>query len=122
MTRREFTTAIKRTAWDRANGQCQKCGARLDIGKVHYDHEKPCGLGGEPTLENCQVLCLPCHADKTGTRDIPMIRKADRMKNRHIGAHQSQHPIPGGKNHPLKRKLNGRTVLRAADRTGRHHS
>lgn len=119
MARREFPGKVRALAFERAGGCCEKCGVRLGAGKVHYDHVLPDALGGEPTLENCAVLCRPCHGEKTAKEDVPRIRKADRQRRRHIGAHQSKHPIPGGKNHPLKRKLNGLTVLRAADRAGR---
>jgi 5-methylcytosine-specific restriction protein A len=87
MSRREFTKAVKRDAFLRANGACENpnCGARLSVGKFHYDHDTPDGLGGEPTLDNCVVLCVPCHRAKTSKRDVPAIAKTKRIQDRNIG-------------------------------------
>lgn len=110
--RREFSARVKVAAFERANGSCEGCGARLTVGKFHYDHDTPDGLGGEPTLENCRVLCVACHAVKTRTGDVPAIAKAKRREARHIGAHKSKTPLPFGRGSKLKRKMNGTIVKR----------
>lgn len=85
--RREFSAKTKAAAFLRADGHCEnrKCGARLTVGKFQYDHNDPDGLMGEPTLENCVVLCLQCHKDKTATLDIPRIARAKRRERKHLG-------------------------------------
>lgn len=92
MTRREFPKQVKRDAFLRANGKCEGwtaagnlCEARLTIGKYHYDHVIPDAHGGEPTLDNCAVLCIACHKDKTTTKDVPAIAKTKRIRDRHNG-------------------------------------
>lgn len=110
--RREFPNAVKRAAYKRANNHCQQCTALLCVGKFHYDHVNPDQMGGEPTLENCQVLCSNCHQEKTSKRDIPTIAKAKRRESRHIGAYRPRHVMPGSRRHFLKRKLDGTTVIR----------
>lgn len=57
---------------------CEICGKRI-LGLPEYDHITPDGLGGEPTLENCQVLCGACHRAKTHIEDRPIMAKADRQ-------------------------------------------
>jgi 5-methylcytosine-specific restriction protein A len=42
-------------------------------------------MGGEPTLENLQVICVACDAPKTYGQDIPQIAKAKRRQARHLG-------------------------------------
>lgn len=79
MTRREFSVSVQRAAAKRSNGLCEGCGQPLVIGQYNYDHDKPDGLGGEPTLENCKVLCVPCHKVKTHEHDNPRMQKADRQ-------------------------------------------
>ncbi|HEV2557272.1 MAG TPA: HNH endonuclease signature motif containing protein [Microvirga sp.] len=79
--RREFPARVKAQAAKRANGHCEGCGAKLTVGGYHYDHTKPDGLGGEPTLENCKVLCLGCHKDKTRA-DTAVMTKADNQRKR----------------------------------------
>jgi 5-methylcytosine-specific restriction endonuclease McrA len=78
MPRREFPARIKAAAALRANGHCEECSRWLMTGDFHFDHEIPDGLGGEPTLENCKVLCRSCHGAKTTTEDVPRISKAKR--------------------------------------------
>jgi 5-methylcytosine-specific restriction enzyme A len=112
--RKEFTAKTKALAFQRANGRCEGdgCGARLTVGKFHYDHDDPDGLTGAPTLDNCRVLCVACHAVKT-KRDIANIARAKRREARHIGAKRSSHPLPFGKQSPWKKKMDGSIVRRA---------
>lgn len=101
--RLEFTAKTKALAFSRAKGCCEECGAKLGPGNVEYDHDTPCALGGDNSLENCVVRCKTCHKLKTGTQDIPHIAKAKRRERKHIGIHQ-----------PTKfkgwRKMNGQVV------------
>lgn len=78
--RREFSKGVRAKAADRSKGLCEGCGVKLPVGGYHYDHDVPDGLGGEPTLENCRVLCLPCHKVKTIEHDNPRMQKADRQR------------------------------------------
>lgn len=109
--RREFSKRTKRDAFTRANGFCENpsCGAKLHIGRFHYDHNIADGLGGEPTLENCVVLCKPCHDEKTRKRDVPAIAKTKRIQDRQRGIRQ-----------PRKitrwRKFNGEAVYAERER------
>ncbi|MBZ9922735.1 HNH endonuclease, partial [Mesorhizobium sp. BR1-1-7] len=51
-------------------------------------------LGGEPVLANAQVLCAPCHKEKTADR-IAKIRKADRQRDKASGAIRSKQTLRG---------------------------
>jgi 5-methylcytosine-specific restriction endonuclease McrA len=82
--RREFSAKVKLAAWERCGGNCEGCHARI-IGRAEYDHILPDALGGEPTLENLQVLCTKCHRIKTSTGDVPRIAKAKRQQRKAIG-------------------------------------
>jgi len=93
MSRLEFSATIKRKAFDRAAGKCEKCSAPISPGKVEYDHILPCALGGKAELANCMAICVPCHKEKTAA-DVGRIRKADRQRNRHVGAVTPKAKIP----------------------------
>jgi 5-methylcytosine-specific restriction endonuclease McrA len=86
--RREFPVKVKLAAWERSKRDgkphCERCGL-LIVGRPDYDHKVPDGLGGEPTLENCQVICWPCHRLKTHEEDRPVMAKADRQKKAAAG-------------------------------------
>ena len=86
MSRREFPAKVKEQAYERANGFCEIpwCAAPLHPGKYHYDHVTADGIGGEPTLSNCAVICIACHRDKT-KKDVKAIAKTKRIRRRQIG-------------------------------------
>lgn len=113
--RTEFSKAVKRDAFFRANGKCEgvSCGAFLSVGKFHYDHEIPDQLGGEATLENCKVLCFACHKVKTTKHDVPNIAKAKRRELNHLGIKStSSRPMPGTKASGIKKYMDGRIARR----------
>lgn len=83
--RREFPAKVRAAAFDRSGGQCEQCTAPIRYG-AQYDHIVPDALGGEPTLENCRVLCKTCHGIKTASEDVPRIAKAARVRGNHINA------------------------------------
>jgi 5-methylcytosine-specific restriction enzyme A len=85
MARREFSRKIKAAAIARAAGKCEKCSAVLKPREGEVDHILEDALGGEPVLANAQVLCSPCHKEKTADR-IAKIRKADRARDKASGA------------------------------------
>lgn len=88
MNRLEFTRKIKAAAALRSAGRCEKCSANLKAGEAEYDHILPAALGGDNSLQNCQVLCTPCHRGSDGktSQDIRRIRKADRQRDKANGA------------------------------------
>ncbi len=86
--RREFprsvrVTVIKRST--RANGviYCESCGSPAK--RFQIDHVIADSLGGEPVLENAQLICDVCYAIKN-PKDTTAAAKAKRMEAKHIGA------------------------------------
>ena len=128
--RKEFSRATKRAAWERCGGRCEGwilddpnhfhgsgfvCCAPIDVGSFHYDHIDNVWTSQDNSLENCQVLCVPCHKEKT-KRDVKQIAKSKRIQDKRIKALTSKRPMAFGRNSSLKRKMNGTIVER---RTGR---
>lgn len=113
MSRREFSNRTRLQAWERSGGKCEECGIKLHVGdRREYDHRIPCALGGDNTLDNCVVLCGPCHKRKTASDDAPTIAKAKRVSAKHSGAHKPKSRLPGGRGSKLKKKLDGTVVPR----------
>lgn len=113
MARREFSAKVRALAFERAGGHCEGCTARLTVGKYAYDHIIPDALSGEPTLQNCAVLCTNCHGAKTTKEDVPRIAEAVRTHRKHIGAKApSRNPLPGGRNTRFRKRMDGKVVLR----------
>ena len=104
--RRNFPDKVKAEAFERAKGRCQGCTAKLFVGKIHYDHRIPDAMGGEPTLENCDVLCTSCHSEKTTRLDVPAIAKVKRIRAAHIGARKPRgFPKPPEGYNPWTRRI-----------------
>ena len=118
--RTEFPQSVRAKAALRCKGRCEnrECNTRLPDGGYHYDHVIPDALGGEPTLENCEVLCLPCHRAKTTRSDVPRIAKAKRQEAKSKGTQRLGAPIPGSKRSGWRKRLNG-TVERRSQQEGR---
>ena len=78
--RREFTRKTKAAAFLRAEGRCEhinhgsRCDAKLHAGNCAFDHIIADSIGGDPTLDNCAVLCRAHHLLKTRTLDTPRAR------------------------------------------------
>lgn len=112
MPRREFSRKTKAEAFLRCGGHCEGCTALLAPARIEYDHIIPDSLGGEPTLENCRVICAACHRVKTGD-DAGNLARALRREAKHIGASApARRPMPGSRGSPYRKKLNGEVVLR----------
>lgn len=109
MSRAEFSAKVRKAAFERCKGLCEMCRAKLFPGKFAYDHRVADGLGGEPTLENCQCLCDNCHGEKTHTVDRPIMQKADNIRAKHFGFGKAKRPWSN-----FRKKMNGEVVRRDA--------
>ena len=109
--RREFPAKIKLAAFERSLGYCERCGGRLWIGKIRYNHRIPDGIGGEPTLDNCEVLCIACDNPQTYEIDIPRVAKAKRVQRKHAGIKKPSR-FQTSRNSKWKKKISGEIVRR----------
>lgn len=70
--------AQRRADWLAKNGPCVRCGSWDDLEVDHKDRTKKVShnvwswsaVRREAELAKCQVLCHPCHVDKTWTEDF----------------------------------------------------
>lgn len=90
--RTEFKAQTKREAWTRCEKRCEgllpsgeRCNANLEHKPHHFDHVIPDAIGGKNDLQNCAVLCVPCHGDKTNKKDKPLIAKSKRVSDKYNG-------------------------------------
>jgi hypothetical protein len=117
VARKEFTKAVKVAAVKRAtrDGVTYCDGCNLPMKVWHYDHDNPDGLTGEPTLENCKLLCLPCHAEKT-KQDVSAIAKAKRREAKALGVRKTPKAEPQQKaSRPLAKDMPPRRAMFSGD-------
>lgn len=104
--RRKFSKKTKMAAWQRSNGHCEECGKPIRPGDgPEYDHDREDFFNGSNELENCKVLCIPCHSAKTSER-APVIAKSRRHIVRAAKAKPKRQGFRGW------RKFNGDIVYR----------
>jgi 5-methylcytosine-specific restriction endonuclease McrA len=87
MPRTEFkrSVIVARIKASMRNGTpyCNKCG--LPCTRFQIDHIRADGLLGDNSVENSQLLCIPCHKEKT-IEDVGRITKAKHVEAKHLGA------------------------------------
>ena len=96
MSRKNFTKAVKRQAWDRSQMKCEadgplygldkghRCGVSL-LNGVEYDHYIFDANSKDNSLENCRAVCPKCHRYKTTQHDIPKAAKTVRQQDKARG-------------------------------------
>ena len=99
-SRKEFSTKVKKAAYERAAGICE-CGCGRFFNEHHpkeysvFDHDDADFNGGDNTLENCKCIRFDCHKIKTAVKDMPVIKKIRREKKRRTGMGANKRKIPG---------------------------
>jgi len=93
---------------------CAACDAQIDLALSYWeaDHRIPVALGGSNEPDNIDPLCQHCHKLKTTKKDIPIIAKVTRTREKQQGIRRSSKPMPFGKHSGLKKKMNGDVVPR----------
>lgn len=67
LSKRTFSNADKRTAYERQNGICPITGEKLPIEEMEADHIVPWWKGGTTTLDNLQMISKTANKRKGGT-------------------------------------------------------
>lgn len=110
--RKHRSAKVRDRIWRRFDKTCQLCFRPTDERGFDLDHHIPLAIGGEDTEDNLRPLCIPCHRLKT-RGDQGTIAKTRRQANGHVGAKApSRHPIPGSRNTPYRKRMNGSVELR----------
>lgn len=101
---------VKLRVFERYGGRCAGECKLVIRGKLRpaYDHIKALTNGGENREGNLQLLCVPCHKDKTGG-DVGEKSLNNRVRAKHLGvAKKKGRPMPGSRASGWKQKIGGR--------------
>lgn len=116
--RRPLTPTQRLKLFEAFQGRCVLCDRKIEAGEPWIDeHLRALGLGGTNAMDNRGPAHKVCADLKTHGQDgdIARIAKAKRQKMRHIGVKTRKGPpIPGSKDSPWKRKMDGTLVRRNA--------
>ena len=98
---------VKLRVFQKHGGECAICTLHIR-GKLlpAYDHITALINGGQNRESNLQLLCVPCHAIKTG-KDVAEKAKVARKRAKHLGIARTKRPFPGSKASGLRKRMNG---------------
>lgn len=83
--RLEFSRETKEQAYERCGGKCELCRTAFNGREPEYHHEIEAAMGGDNSLDNCQVLCPKCHGLITRTISVPRVAKVKRIEAKRKG-------------------------------------
>ncbi|MCA0933106.1 HIT domain-containing protein [Lutimonas saemankumensis] len=83
--RRPVPGSIRYKVLKRAKGRCELCGISKDEKAIEVDHIVPKNQGGEDSINNYQVLCYSCNANKRDTDDTDFRNLNDQFSKRKKG-------------------------------------
>lgn len=115
--RARLSNTAREALYDRLRGDetyptCNICQRLIMVGQewdVSHDPEGPARCFGGTEVGIAHRACNRHH----GAKHVrPLDAKATRVRQRHIGAFQTRHKLPGGRTDVLKKKLSGEVVLR----------
>lgn len=66
LSKRAFSNADKRAAYERQGGICAICGEQHPFEEMVGDHIIPWWRGGKTTSDNLQMVCVKCNSGKAG--------------------------------------------------------
>jgi len=114
--RKALTPTQRLKLFESFGGRCVLCDRKIEAGEPWIDeHLRALGLGGTNAAENRGPAHKACADAKTFGKDgdLARIAKAKRVKMRHLGIRlRKGPPIPGSKDSPWKRKMDGTLVRR----------
>lgn len=91
---------------------CVHCDGPVEGGRMRWDvaHDpgRPRWMGGDVV----GIAHSSCNQQHNHQHDTPLYAKWRRLRQRNIGATRSLHPLPGGRDDRLKKKISGEVVLR----------
>lgn len=107
---------VRLRVFDRCGGRCHISGRKIRPGdRWEMDHVIALCNGGENRESNLAPAIYEEHRQKTAA-DVKQKAKDASVRARHLGIKpKSRRAVPGSKDSPWKRKVNGTTVRRDAE-------
>ena len=62
---RAFSDAIKQRVYEKQSGKCKVCKKEFELSEMEADHIIPWSKGGKTIEDNCQLLCIKDHQQKS---------------------------------------------------------
>jgi hypothetical protein len=114
--RRRLSTAQRRTLFEaccagKEHPDCNICGLPVLPGQKWVESHMPVphALDGVETGVGHDL----CNRERWAKVEAPLLAKVGRQRDRHLDIRRSRCPLPGGREDPRKRTMDGRVVNRA---------
>lgn len=118
-TRRRLSSSAREALYDRCRGEnefpiCNICKLPVDGVKQAWDESHdpdgpPHAMNGN---DDTGVAHRECNRRHGAEVVVPLMAKVDRNRQKHIGAFQTRHKLPGGRDSRVKKKIGGGVVVR----------
>lgn len=103
---------VRLRVFERAGRRCEECSRPLLAGdKWQADHVLALINGGENREGNLRCICDWCHKAKTAS-DVAEKSRTYRRRLKDAGIRETKRPMPGSRNSPYRKKMNGEVVPR----------
>ena len=79
-TRRQLTEKERQGFLETQGSVCKLCGCTGT--ELEVDHVLPLCMGGADTLENLQIICKACHAEKTQLETLSFVEESNPLLSR----------------------------------------
>lgn len=107
MSRKKFSTRERVRIFELNKGCCHLCSQKIQVGEAwELEHVTPWELTRDDSDDNVKPAHKHCHKTKTAD-DVRAIRKADRIKAKHLGIKK-----PSTFSAKFKKRIDGRVVNR----------
>jgi hypothetical protein len=122
MTPRTLIAPTKRRAMTKARaaniflanqGRCYLCGRQIRDGeKYEIEHPDALWAGGSDDDAALKPVHVKCHAGKTKAEAAERAKRNRIVTTGFVGDTTRKRPIPGSRNSPFKKRMNGQTEWR----------
>jgi hypothetical protein len=92
---------------------CNICDCPIGIGQAWHESHDPSGIPKALGGTSVGIAHAKCNLDHGAKVVTPYVAKQKRIRARHTGAYRSLKPLPGGRNSPIKIRMDGTVVDRA---------
>lgn len=103
---------VRLRVWERCHGRCGRCDRIIRAGeKWTLEHVIALINGGANAETNLDLTCCNCLPAKNAA-DVAEKSLIARKRSKHLGIKPKSRPMPGSKNSPWKRSMNGEVSRR----------
>lgn len=93
---------------EKAGGRCEACTRKVGPAlPFEIDHRIRLADGGKHSEDNLQILCIECHAQKSGEEKTAKAKRDRIIKKRYGIGKPKRRPLPGTRASGIRKRMDG---------------